>query len=84
MVKSMWIKTIFALLRINQWYKNLVIYLALIFSMTFFNSKFLLLTTVGFFSLCFISSANYIINGIIDRKKDIEHPEKKNRPIASG
>ncbi len=72
------------LLRPMQWYKNLVIYLALIFTKNLFNLDAFLLVTLGFISLCLISSANYIINDIVDRKKDQIHPEKKHRPIASG
>ncbi len=78
------IKSLLLLLRINQWYKNLVIYLGIIFSGLLLNINLLSLVTLGFISLCLLSSTNYIINDIIDRKKDIEHPEKKKRPIASG
>ena len=60
------IKTFFSLLRIHQWYKNFVIYLGLIFSLRFFDFKLFILITAGFFSLSFISSANYIINDIFD------------------
>lgn len=76
--------TLLKLLRVQQWYKNLVVYLALIFSNLLFDSRLFLLTTLGLISLCLISSANYIINDILDRKKDLQHPEKKFRPIASG
>jgi len=76
--------TFLQLLRINQWYKNLVIYLALIFSNLLFDGRLFLLTTIGLLSLCLISSTNYIINDIIDKKRDLKHPEKKLRPVASG
>src|SRR3989338_2392345 len=76
--------TFLQLLRISQWYKNLVIYLALIFSNLLFDKRLFLLTTLGLVSLCLISSTNYIINDILDIKKDKQHPEKKLRPIASG
>lgn len=72
------------LLRPQQWYKNLLIYLPLIFGKGLFNINGLLIVTVGFIGLCFISSANYIINDIIDLKKDKGHPEKSKRPLASG
>jgi 4-hydroxybenzoate polyprenyltransferase len=72
------------LLRIPQWYKNLVIFLALFFSANLLSLNKLILTVYGLIILCFASSGNYIINDIIDIKKDKEHPEKRNRPIASG
>jgi len=72
------------LLRIQQWYKNLLIYLPLIFGGQLFNIDSLLNITMGFVSLCFISSANYIINDIVDLKNDKRHPEKSKRPLASG
>lgn len=77
-------KNYIKLLRIQQWYKNLLIYLPLIFGKQLFNVDSLLTVTLGFISLCFISSANYIINDISDLKKDKLHPEKSKRPLASG
>lgn len=75
---------ILKLLRANQWYKNLVVFLAVFFSKNLFDINLLILTVLGFVSLCLISSTNYIINDIVDLKKDRLHPEKKSRPIASG
>ncbi len=72
------------LIRVRQWYKNWVIFLALFFVGQFFSLTDLALTIAGFFALALVSSANYIINDIIDRDKDRNHPEKKNRPLASG
>ncbi len=67
-----------------QWYKNLLIYLALIFTSQLFVERGLVIVTLGFASLCLVSSSNYVINDIIDRKADKHHPEKKKRPLASG
>ncbi len=77
-------RDLFKLMRINQWYKNLVIFLPVIFFGHFFNITILLSVAIGLFSLCFVSSVNYVINDIIDREKDRLHPEKKDRPLASG
>ncbi len=77
-------KDFLRLLRVEQWYKNIIIFISIIFTSNLFNQKMLFLTLLGFISLCFISSSSYIINDILDREKDKNHPEKKNRPIASG
>jgi 4-hydroxybenzoate polyprenyltransferase len=49
-----------------------------------FDWSLLLPTIIGFVSLCLISSSNYILNDIIDLKKDRQNPEKRTRPLASG
>jgi 4-hydroxybenzoate polyprenyltransferase len=72
------------LLRVEQWYKNSVIFIAIIFSFNLFHPELILLSFFGFLSLCLISSSNYIINDVKDINKDKHHPEKKNRPLASG
>ncbi len=72
------------LIRPWQWYKNLVIFLAIFFVGEFFHLLLLESVILGFTALSLVSSANYVLNDIIDRKKDRAHPEKKNRPLASG
>jgi 4-hydroxybenzoate polyprenyltransferase len=78
------LKDYFSLLRIGQWYKNLVIFLPIVFAGQLADSHGLMLTIIGFFALCLVSSANYIINDIKDREDDSMHPEKKYRPLATG
>ncbi len=78
------LRVVWDLIRVRQWYKNLVIFLSILFVGRFFELDSLVLTLIGFFCLCFISSANYVINDIVDLKRDRENPEKKNRPLAFG
>ena len=75
---------IIRLVRANQWYKNIVIFLPLIFGAKLFNLFSFKQTIAGFIAFCMVSSSNYIINDIIDRKKDKNNPEKRFRPIAAG
>ena len=75
---------VFNLFRIGQWYKNFLIFIPIFTAAKFFDQRLFWITVFGFFSISFISSATYIFNDIIDIKKDLLHPEKKNRPIASG
>ena len=72
------------LLRPRQWYKNLLVFLALIFSGNLLNFTAIGNALIAFASFCALSSATYVINDYADRHKDRLHPEKWNRPIASG
>jgi decaprenyl-phosphate phosphoribosyltransferase len=40
--------------------------------------------SIVFIGFSLIVSSTYIVNDIVDRKSDREHPSKKNRPIATG
>ena len=71
-------------LRVNQWIKNLVIFTSVIFSGQLFNINLLLNTIQAFFIFCFLSSASYVLNDIIDYPFDKKHTIKKYRPVASG
>jgi 4-hydroxybenzoate polyprenyltransferase len=71
-------------LRPEQWSKNLVVFAGLIFARKTSDSEILIQSILAFILFCLASSAVYIINDIIDIKKDRQHPEKSQRPIASG
>jgi len=74
---------ILKLFRPQQWSKNLTIYVVLLASGNYDVELFKELSIV-FIGFSLIVSSTYIINDVIDRKSDREHPSKKNRPIASG
>ena len=71
-------------MRPRQWTKNGFIFFALIFDKQLFLPGPFLRTLEGFFLFCLISSAVYLFNDIADIEGDRQHPEKKNRPLASG
>ena len=71
-------------IRVSQWIKNLSIFSATILNGQLFNPILFWKTFFAFIAFCFLSSSSYIINDLIDVKKDRLHPVKKNRPIASG
>ena len=78
------ISILFKIIRIKQWYKNIVIFLPLVFSLSLLNLDSISLTIVGFIALSLASSALYIRNDILDIEFDKQHPIKKFRPLASG
>jgi len=71
-------------MRPKQWTKNGFVFFALVFDKQLFIPESFLRTLEGFFLFCLISSTVYLFNDIADVESDRKHPEKKNRPIASG
>lgn len=71
-------------MRPRQWPKNIFIFAALVFDKQLFEIDAFLRTLAGFALFCLISSSVYIFNDLADVEADRQHPEKKNRPIASG
>ncbi|MCK4506794.1 MAG: decaprenyl-phosphate phosphoribosyltransferase [Candidatus Aegiribacteria sp.] len=80
-------KTLSALLknlRIRSWTKNLFVFAGILFGNHWDDPRAIGLTALGALGFCLLSSSVYLINDIADRDRDKCHPEKKNRPIASG
>ncbi|NHJ23034.1 MAG: hypothetical protein EAX89_00560 [Candidatus Lokiarchaeota archaeon] len=79
------LRSLLHLLRIRQYYKNVLIFVGTFFSERLFETTLYLPLVLGFIILCCASSFNYIINDIIDIEHDKKHPEKmKKKPLASG
>jgi 4-hydroxybenzoate polyprenyltransferase len=71
-------------MRPRQWTKNAFIFAALVFDKQLVIPNSVIRTLAGFVLFCFISSAVYIFNDLSDIEADRAHPDKRNRPIASG
>ncbi|MDP2941067.1 MAG: decaprenyl-phosphate phosphoribosyltransferase [Candidatus Omnitrophota bacterium] len=78
------IKPLVLSLRPKHWVKNIFILAAPFFSLQLFNPGNFSNLIAGLLCWCAITSAVYLFNDIIDKKEDLLHPDKKNRPIASG
>jgi len=78
------LKFIFESLRPIQWIKNLSLFAALILNGQLTNFPLFLKNLLAFFAFCLLSSSSYLINDLLDLKKDQLHPIKKNRPLARG
>ena len=78
--------------RPKQWTKNLLVFLALFFTineawdaddlseLVSLSTK----TTAAFAIFCLITGAIYLINDVFDMEKDRHHPRKRLRPVAAG
>jgi 4-hydroxybenzoate polyprenyltransferase len=80
------LKALIRTMRPRQWAKNAVIFAALVFDrqLRLDNLPAVLRTCAGFVIFCVLSGVVYIINDIADIEADRQHPDKRNRPIASG
>lgn len=78
------IKPILEIVRPQQWYKNLLVFLPLVFSLQLFDADKFLVVLIGFGVLCMASGGMYVVNDVLDAKKDRLHAKKSARPIPSG
>ena len=61
-----------------------MILVPLLTSLKIFEVSYLVTYIGAFFAFSLLCSSNYILNDILDRKEDAEHPLNKTRPIPSG
>jgi 4-hydroxybenzoate polyprenyltransferase len=71
-------------MRPKQWTKNVFVWAAIVFDLKLFQLEPFLRTLITFVLFCLISGSVYIINDLVDMDKDRLHPDKRNRPLASG
>ncbi len=79
-------------LRPKQWSKNLLVFMALFFTVdqawdpTDMETALRLFTraAAAFLLFCALSGVVYLVNDLMDREEDARHPKKRRRPIASG
>lgn len=74
--------------RPDHWFKNIFMAPGVLLVFLFYRDVTLIkawpMILTGCAAACLISSANYILNEILDAPRDAHHPEKCNRPIPSG
>ena len=73
-----------AQLRLHQWLKNALVFVALFASQSFNELQAVLAAVSGFIAFGFCASSIYLLNDLMDLPADRRHPRKRNRPFASG
>lgn len=77
-------KEILRLIRPKQWLKNVFVLVPMFFGGALTDGATVYASVVTFFAFCFMASAVYCFNDIVDVEDDRRHPVKCSRPIASG
>lgn len=75
-----WVKA----LRLHQWVKNLLIFLAPAASHTIVQPTALAASVLAFLSFGLAASGVYLLNDLLDLANDRRHARKRRRPFASG
>jgi 4-hydroxybenzoate polyprenyltransferase len=71
-------------LRPEQWLKNGFVLAPIVFSGRVEDALAWQRSLLAVVAFCAASSATYLVNDVIDREADRQHPSKRRRPIASG
>jgi len=77
-----------AIMRVDHWFKNVMclpgMVLACVMTDCAFRLRDLPAIALGMFAIGLTASANYTLNEILDAPYDLEHPDKRTRPVPSG
>ncbi len=73
-----------ASMRPRQWIKNLLVVAVPLAAGQLLEPAVFVRTLMAFVAMCAASASVYLANDILDREADRNHPDKRNRPIASG
>jgi len=76
--------TYLTLLRPAQWLKNMMVLFPVFLAGNALQPGVASRAALPFCAFCLVSSAGYIFNDLLDRKRDVLHPNKRQRAIASG
>jgi 4-hydroxybenzoate polyprenyltransferase/phosphoserine phosphatase len=77
-------RQLFKAIRAHQWVKNLLLFVPLIVGHKITDIKVVIETLYAFMAFSLCASSVYIINDLLDLESDRQHPQKRNRPFASG
>ena len=76
--------TLLKALRVQQWVKNLLLFVPLITAHQITDLFLVRRTFYAFIAFGLCASSVYVVNDLLDLESDRQHPRKKHRPFASG
>jgi 4-hydroxybenzoate polyprenyltransferase len=76
-------RTLVKAIRLHQWTKNVLLFAPLLLSHQL-TARSVAAAVAAFFCFCFMASANYLVNDMLDIESDRRHRSKRLRPFAAG
>ncbi|MGO9436166.1 MAG: UbiA family prenyltransferase [Terracidiphilus sp.] len=77
------LRTLVKAIRLHQWSKNVLLFVPLLLSHKL-SAGSIGAAIAAFFCFCFMASANYLVNDMLDIESDRRHRSKRLRPFAAG
>ena len=71
-------------MRLHQWAKNALVLLPLALAHEIGDAGLAGRAGLAFLAMGLCASGTYVVNDLLDRERDREHPSKRRRPFASG
>jgi 4-hydroxybenzoate polyprenyltransferase len=82
--RKKWLGPYVQALRLQQWLKNLLVFVPLVMAHRFFESDLVANAFLAFLAFGLCASGGYLINDLVDLPADRRHPRKRQRPFAAG
>lgn len=79
-----WLRPYIQALRLQQWMKNLLVFIPLVMAHRYNELDLLGRTFLAFLAFGLCASGVYLINDLVDLPDDRRHPRKRQRPFAAG
>ena len=82
--RERWVKPYIQALRLQQWLKNLLVFVPLLMAHRYNEVGLLAKTFLAFVAFGLCASSVYLVNDLVDLSADRHHPRKRQRPFAAG
>jgi 4-hydroxybenzoate polyprenyltransferase len=71
------------LMRPRQWVKNCFVFMGILFASAWHDRQMVIHVLMAAAAFSLVASGVYIVNDLLDREQDANHPHKKHRPLAA-
>lgn len=72
------------LMRPRQWVKSCFVFMGILFANAWHDPRMVKQVMMVAVAFSLVASGVYVINDLFDRRQDVNHPHKRNRPLAAG
>lgn len=71
------------LMRPRQWVKNCFVFMGILFANAWHDRQMVKHVLMAALAFSLVASGVYVMNDLLDREQDVNHPHKRHRPLAA-